>query len=169
MSYGEKKLNKLINKQLILSLLLTLGFVIGVPFIIFGASKKIVFLLVLGIVFSVLGFYVMPISWVFYGNKKSLKATFYAITKEKIFNLNKLSLHLGKNTNLIKEEILQLIKLQCLIGYSLDENGNIIKNEIFDETINLGKCPHCNAPLTYQNKEIVCPYCGVIINKKIDN
>ena len=44
-----------------------------------------------------------------------------------------------------------------------DNCGNLFEDE------NLVSCPHCNAPLTYQNKEIVCPYCGVIINKKIDN
>ena len=121
-----KRMQHMKLKALLLAFLLTLMLIGGIPMIIFGATQKLTFLLIAGIVFTVLGFYGCPLAWV---------------------------------------RIRLLIQLNCLQGYTLDEEGNIISNQQQpkEETVRVGKCPHCSAPLSFDEEMIRCPYCGIIL------
>lgn len=160
-----KRMQHMKLKALLLAFLLTLMLVGGIPMIIFGATQKLTFLLIAGIVFTVLGFYGCPLAWVRFGSRVGLQNTLIAIEQEKITNLKKLSLHLSKDEKTLRADIRLLIQLNCLQGYTLDEEGNIISNQQQpkEETVRVGKCPHCNAPLSFDEEMIRCPYCGIIL------
>lgn len=150
-------------KALFISLLLTLMLIGGIPMIIFGAIEKITFLLVIGIIFVVFGFYGTPIAWGRFGSLSGLQNTLIAIEQEKITDLKKLSVHLSKNEKTVRADIRLLIQMNCLKGYTLDEMGNIISNQPVEKTVRVGKCPHCSAPLSFDEEMIRCPYCGIIL------
>lgn len=150
-------------KALFISLLLTLMLIGGIPMIIFGATKKMTFLLIAGIIFVVFGFYGTPIAWMRFGTLSGLQNTLIAIEQEKITDLKKLSVHLSKQEKDLRSDIRSLIQMNCLKGYTLDEMGNIISNQPVEKTVRVGKCPHCSAPLSFDEEMIRCPYCGIIL------
>ena len=155
-----KRMRQLKLKSLLLSFLLIIMFVSGILMMIFSAIQDMTILLVLVIIFTGLGFYGTPIAWVRFGSLAGLQNTLQVIEQEKITELKKLSIHLSKNEKQVKRDIRALIRLNCLKGYTLDDFGNITTNQPKEETIKVGKCPHCSAPLSFDEDMIRCAYCG---------
>ncbi len=147
------------RRALLWALLFVVMLVSGIPMIVFGAIKGITFLLVLGIIFVVLGFYGTPIVFVRYANLRGLQDTLLAIIDDQIYLVKDLCMHCGKKEKNIKNDIATLLRNRCLLGCSIDENHNIV---LKNKAKFIGKCPNCNATLI-QNKEVIaCPYCGYI-------
>ena len=67
----NKDIKKDCKKLLIISILFSIGFVVGIPAIIFGAiyGGAMIALMVVGIIMVVCGFYGAPILWIAYGEK----------------------------------------------------------------------------------------------------
>lgn len=163
----QKDIKKDCSKLLITSIILSIMFVVGIPLIVIGATNMskngfFIFLFIVGIIFTVLGFYVMPIMWVIYGEKISLKNLFEIITIDKMYSVKELSLNLNKSESTIAKQITTLIQKRYLVGYTfvnrqeLKVSDNAIKNVNIMES---KKCPNCGANLTIKNNVAFCEYC----------
>ena len=157
-----KKLNKELKKLLIISLVITAMLISGIPFIIFGATKNITLLLVVGIAFTAVGFYGTPIAWVMYGEKHKLKRVVFAITGEHLMTVQKIASQLQLSEDTVRNYLTTCFNKGYLIGY-LRDGDNIIENKDMadkDRLISV-KCEFCGAPYTFKASDPnpLCPYC----------
>ncbi len=159
-------LNKTIRFMFFLSLGLSIGFPLGVLGIIFGAINKIIPLLVIGIIFAVLGFYVMPIMWVKYADFRHDRTLFSIIETERIYTVSALAQQTGYTEKDVRFRILRLIHARVLVGY-IFENDTLIPNDreeaVPEKEIKSTKiCERCGAPMPYDGEKYKCEYCGYI-------
>ncbi|MFR3346866.1 MAG: hypothetical protein ACLTSK_02445 [Christensenellales bacterium] len=63
-----ERLKKRQAKVLTAAVVMSVLFVVGIPAIILGATNEIWALMILGIIFTVAGFYGMPLVWVSYAS-----------------------------------------------------------------------------------------------------
>ena len=161
MSDNMQKIKKEIVVFLLLAVLSSILFVAGIPMICIGASKGITAVLIMGIVFTGVDFYAMPVLWIAYGGKTAQKRLVFAITEEHITSVADLAVHLSSK----KEDIAQSIKICVtkgyLVGYFFD-GKNILPNRhrAPDEQFVTAECRFCGAKFTYRaGEEAKCPYC----------
>lgn len=152
-----KSLNKSIGILMLFAILLTIGFPCGIVGIVMGATKGMTWLLVIGIVFVVLGFYGAPIAWIKYGERKSLKSVLYSVCDEKIFAVNDLATQLNTNKKDIVGKINTLIEKRYLTGY-IFKNQEVLEPNYKKNAQGQNKCPNCGAIMKGDGEE--CPYCG---------
>lgn len=156
-----KKLDCVIKKLFWFSLGLSVGFPAGVVAIIYGASNHQYAIMVLGILFAVAGFYVMPILWLQYGEKKTYKSLLLMIEEEHIYSTNDLASQTGKNQEKIREMVKYLINKHYLTGYIFkDDVLQINNNRKQTKEEGFKRCPNCGAKMHYENDHYVCDYCG---------
>lgn len=168
----KKNIKKDCTLKLLLSILLTVCFVAGIPLIISGAKSSTI-LLVLGIVMTVLGFYGSPMAWINYGKICSEKSIYFAITEDNLLSAKEIASNLGRQEKEIIELINHLISSRFLTGYKLDENGKLTKlakqkeeQESHQKELKSRKCPNCGATLTKtKDNKYICKYCGVEFDK----
>ncbi len=161
-----KNINKSISKLFFISLALSIGFPAGIVGIVFGAIKSVPFLLVLGIVLTVAGFYVMPITWVKYAERRQHKSLLFMIENENILTVSELANQTSYEPKKVREMINFLIMKNYLVGYLfhddiLEENTN--KKEYAKH--NMKKCPNCGAVMQHDGEKFVCEYCSSYIKK----
>ncbi len=154
-------LNKKLRLLFSFSLALSIGFPLGVLGIIFGAVKGIVALLVVGIVFTVAGFYAMPLLWVRYGERRGDRTLLFMIEKEFIYTVEGLSVQTGYKADDIRTRINRMIHDHILVGYlfvddTLVLNTNEQQREAAAPT---RKCPNCGAEMVYDGEKYNCDYC----------
>lgn len=170
----KKDIKKDCRKLLVVSIVLSAMFVAGIPFIVLGATNLssgggYVFLMIVGIVFTAVGFYGTPICWVQYGEKVSLKNLYEIITVDKMYNVKELSQNLNKNEKTIANQITTLIQKRYLVGFTfvdrqeLKVSDNVSKNT---KIVNTKKCPNCGANLTISGNTGVCEYCNATFEIK---
>lgn len=132
---------------------LSVGLVAGILLIILLNSKW--YFLTIGIILCALGFYVMPLIWIKYGEMSELKSLLYAVERQNILDINNLSKHLQKN----EARILYLIQ-KC-------NSKNYLTKYIFDGTslkptmvVKSNSCPFCGAKISKKDNGNYCEYCG---------
>lgn len=162
-----KKIEQALRIHFAFALAWSVLLVVGIPLIIFGASKPEwlplpTLFLVLGIVFSGGGFYGVPILWVTYGAKRELRGIVYAVEVLGLRDVAKLSSHLRKP----EEDVRAKLDLCLSKGYLplLIRNGDRLVEPGFldeEEALHDVFCTCCNAHFTYRGARGVCPYCGV--------
>ena len=163
-----KSLKSLHRKTFFWALFLSVGFVLGILGIIFGATKGITILLVLGIIFTVLGFYAMPIIWIQYGEQTPRIAVLDLIVNDNMLNLDSIAQSLGKRLKDIQIIVNYLMTKRFLKGYVLD--GNVLKPiENNEDVVVTHKCPYCGATLDLEKDISSCEYCGAKLKIKIKN
>ncbi len=155
-----KELKKSRSNLLFLSITLTIFLIGGIPAIIFGASKGIVLLLVLGIICTVLGFYVMPICWVIYGERGKYMAVLSSIVNDNILKVENIKQNLGITDAEVKKIINFLINKRYLSGYLFVDNKELKKIEQKKDILITKKCPYCGANIELTDKVVVCKYCN---------
>ncbi len=145
----------------IISLFLSIGFPSGILMIVFGASKNITYLLVLGIIFTVLGFYVMPILWVKYAEKRQYRTILYLITEEKIHTIADLASQTNYDQERLKQIVNALIMSKYLVHY-LYRDGVLTENANIHKTKNNvdNKCSNCGGHMRIEGDNLICDYCG---------
>lgn len=168
----EKKTKKIF----FIALALTIGFVLGIPAIIFGAiymdkNGWFLALMILGISLAVLGFYVMPIFWIKFSEYKKYCIFCEKITRQNLNSVTMLSESLVMEKSealkyltfcmqkgflpeyiLIKQEY--IAKINGITQYDKNE-ANIIENQK-----GFVICANCGAKIDIGDKAtIVCPYC----------
>ena len=151
-------INKKIKSLFILSLILSVAFVAGIPSIVFGATGGMIWLMVIGIIATVAGFYGMPISWVMYGTNISQRNIVRSIVEEQITNIDDLAGIHNKSVPVITREISTLIAKGYLKGCKIQ--GNEIVGIKKKSIIARNKCPNCGSPLIIKDNKKVCEYCS---------
>lgn len=160
-----KKLKSLHTKTLFWAIFLSFGFVFGVLGIIFGATKGLTFLMVVGIIFAALGFYVMPIIWIQYGEQKPRIAVLDLILTDNLLNINNIATNLGKRPKDILIIVNYLLTKRFLTGYYLE--GDVLKPiENEEEIVVSPKCPYCGATVNLDKEVSRCEYCGAKLKIK---
>ncbi len=145
-------------KTLIFCILLFCFFVFGILGIIFGATKGITFLLVVGIVGVVLGFYGTPIAFVKYVEQKTNIAVLDCIINDNLLNINSIASSIGQKPKAVLSTINFLITNRYLKGYLIE--GEVLKPIQNQETVITHKCPYCGATLALDKEISACEYCG---------
>ena len=153
-----KKLDAIINKYLLWSIVLTVGFPCGVVGIIMGATKGMPWLLGVGIALVVIGFYGAPMLWIKFGEYKSMKSTLGAIENDNIYTVSDICEQTSKNNATVVGEINKLIEKRCLVGF-LFKNKDHLEANNNQKAGRRVKCPNCGA-LMETGTENGCPYCG---------
>ena len=162
------KLNKSIKTLFFISLGLSIGFPLGIICIVFGATKGLIPLLVLGIILTVAGFYVMPLLWMKYADKRQYRSLMNIIENEHIYTVRDLSNQTGYTENRIRDMIKYLINSAILRGYlfrndTLEVNANIKQTAKNATKI---KCDNCSAFMVFDGVKYVCEYCGYVQTKE---
>lgn len=171
-----KKIDQSIRTLFIFALVWSILMVVGVPLIIFGASKPDwlpipTFFFILGIIFSGGGFYGVPLLWVAYGNKRDLRGYVYAVEVLELRDVKGLASHLRRP----EEEVRVKLDICLTKGYlpTLIRDGDRLveptPRKKPEEAIHDVVCPCCNAHFTYRGDRGVCPYCGVAYQPKSGN
>ncbi len=154
-----------INRKLRLLFFFALGlsvcFPLGVLGIIFGAINNIVILLVLGIVFTVAGFYAMPLLWVRYGERRGDRTLLFMIEKENIYTVSGLAAQTGYAEDNIRDRIKRMIHDHILAGFLFVDDALILNtNEKQEESAPpVKKCPNCGAQMKHDGTQYKCEYC----------
>ncbi len=149
---------------LIMGILAPIGFVVGIPLIIFGAMNEMIFM-VIGIVLVVVGFYGTPIFWLNYASAKFEYTIYELVTVDHVLSIRDLAESTGKKEIFIQNCVYKLIHERDLSGYTL-KNGNLELNlkkrqEHIANNIKSNKCPNCNAFMNETSTKFTCPYCGI--------
>ena len=163
-----KKIDKSLHILVAFALTWSILMVVGIPMIVFGAGKPDwlpvpTLFLVLGIAFSGGGFYGVPLLWLSYGAKRTLRGFVYAVEVLGLRDVDKLASHLRKP----EDEVRNQVDVCLAKGYfpTLIRDGDKLvettpqqkpEDELHDVI-----CPCCSAHFTYQGTRGVCPYCGV--------
>lgn len=155
-----KRLKQSHTKTLIFALLLSIGFVLGILGIIFGAVNGMTWLLVIGIIATVMGFYGAPLVWIRYGEQSSYLAVLECIEIDNIFVLDDIANNLGKKPREILGRVNYLISKRYLTGYLLVDQKYLKPIEENKEVVVTHKCPYCGATLSVGENISSCEYCG---------
>lgn len=163
------KLKRSKNRALAAAIILTVLLVAGIPAIPLGFTSGYIAVGIVGIVFTVIGFYGCPISWTAYANYAPLMRVVYAIEKEGLRTVPELSAHLRRSEKDVTAAISKAIDKMYLENYLFD--GKTLtpnKKSAAATKIFPSKCPSCGAPLppaASQSNHIRCPYCDTTINR----
>ncbi len=160
------KLNKSIRAKLFIAILFTVFLPAGILSIIFGAIKGLTFLLVAGIIMTVLGFYGTPIIWVNYAEQKKLRVVLRLIVNENIFSVEELSAQLLMNQKNVTSYINSLIVKGYLTGFLFKDGvlkPNTNKKQAQAPKVKRKmKCEQCGGVMVFDGAQFVCEYCGHI-------
>lgn len=146
----------------------TVLFVGGIPMIIFGASKHITPLLVLGIICTGFNFYFMPIAWTVYGGRKKYLRIIQAVREENIVTVQQLSQILSTPENQMIADVKAMFEKGYMKGYLFDgQKITINQNRKLQGNKVTIKCRNCGANvIVNENQQSVCRYCGTIVDDK---
>ncbi len=155
------KINQTLRLLFAFSLLLSIGFPLGVLGIIFGATGGNTFLLVGGILLTAAGFYVMPILWVRYAERRGDRTLCFMIEKEHIYTVEGLVAQTGYTEENVRTRIMRMIHGHILVGYLfrddvLEQNEN---EEQSTKRRRTKKCPQCGALMVFDGLHFYCEYC----------
>lgn len=98
-----ERLKKRQAKVLTAAVVMSVLFVVGIPAIILGATNEIWALMILGIVFTVAGFYGMPLVWVSYASGFSLLRVVELVERDNVYSVEEIA----SQTNCSKRDVLQ--------------------------------------------------------------
>ncbi len=159
-----KTINKKIRILFFFALALSIGFPAGILGIIFGGIKRMIPLMILGIVLVVAGFYAMPILWVQYANKRQDRTLLNMIEHEHIYTVQGLALQTGNNEKAVREKLKNMLRKRELVGYllvddTLELNTNVKQTA---KTRRTQKCENCGAMTRFDGVKFVCDYCGSV-------
>ena len=159
-----EKINNKSKCLFIISIISSLLFVLGIPMIILGAVNDITIVMILGIIFTAINFYAIPLLWIRYATIQNYKRLIFCIVNENIYSVEQLSLHLSLNINETKKRIQYCFGKGYLIGY-LFNGTNILLNDNINHKDKLifVQCKNCGASYTFSKQEQgFCPYCNTL-------
>lgn len=148
-------LKKKRDNILIFAIVLSIMFVAGIPMIVLGAVNEIALVMILGIIFTVFGFYGSPFAWLRWFQLKSYYNIYHAITYDGITKVIDLISIFGMSMKQINTAITWLTSNRFLSGFFFD--GNELKRiEPAVSQSKTRKCPNCGAGVIGD----VCEHCG---------
>lgn len=163
-----ERYKKCTASKLILAIAFSIMLPAGIIGIILGATNGITSVMVIGIVFTVLGFYGAPICWISYGEHRGRGVVLRMIEQEHIYSVKDIATQVFKNEKEVTAIINKLILDGSLNGYIfrngyIEVNTNKKQTGIITDKI---KCPNCNGPMEFDGINYVCSYCGNAIKKE---
>lgn len=161
-----KKANAYVTGMFILSVILTIMFVGGIPSIVIGANKEIWALMGTGIACTAIGFYAMPVAWIMYGSARTLRRVVAAVTDEHLYTVQEIASQLSMDEKSVRGYLDKAFNKGFLAGYKR-EGDNITLNENIgaEQREKAAECPYCGAKFTYVGHGGRCPYCGSPVKK----
>ena len=161
-----KKVNEWLNKLLIISIVLSVLFVGGIPMIIIGATNELWIVMGIGIAFVAVGFYGAPVAWSVYGSARPVRRVVHAVTVEHLYTVQEIAAQLSLNEKDVRAHLDKCFNKNFLVGYKR-EGDNIVLNENIaaDKREHFYECPYCGAKFTYTADSARCPYCGSPVKK----
>ena len=143
--------------------LMSIGFVAGIPSIVFGAVNGWTLLMVAGIILTAVGFYVMPIMWVRFGNLCTKYNVLRAIVEDGVTDVATLASNYGWSDKNAVENVRWLITNRYLTGVTFDgktlqsttpKKQRRLRCQYCGTVLNdltITKCPNCSAQLTMED------------------
>ncbi|HIU06058.1 MAG TPA: hypothetical protein IAC46_00450 [Candidatus Onthoplasma faecigallinarum] len=154
-----KKITKDINKIFVISLIVSVLFVVGIPLIAVFAGKNWI-LMTLGIIFVVVGFYGSPLLWVNYAGKRKTRRIVEAIEEENLYSNAEIASQLSIKEKEVKQEIYKAINKKYLTGYIYDgEKISSNNKQKQTQALHIKKCNNCGGKLEIRDDKWYCPYC----------
>lgn len=160
------KIKKKIRTFFGVGLALLIGLPAGIVMTVFGATKSITALLVIGIVLIVAGFYAGPVLLVQVGEKKKLGRVIAAVENQNLYTAEEIAAGTGIREKAVLGYVNEALQKGYLTGYKW-ENGRLelIRSRKQTWEKSTVKCPFCGAPVAVDPQQggAVCPYCGAHI------
>lgn len=155
-----KPVNKAVRRMLIVSMLLTVALVAGIPSIVLGAVYRITALLCIGIVCTVCGFYGTPVAWTGYANRRGLARIVAAVVEEQLYQVPELAAQLSLSEKEVRGRLTVCFQRRYLQGFRRD-GDIIVRNEgvVSERQEYAAECPSCGAKFMYTADRAYCPYC----------
>ncbi len=159
-----KAVEKTLKKLLFFSVLCSCLFVAGIPMIVVGASQSVLAVMIAGIVFTAGGFYGVPVLWVAYAERCSLKRIVYAVEKERLLTVQSIAAQLSRPEKLVRKQLGDCLRKGYLEGYVRQGDAFSVNAAAVDDDAELhaAECRYCGAKFSYRGKIALCPYCGAV-------
>ncbi len=154
-----KKLNTRIRLLFGFALALSIGFPLGVLGIIFGATKGMVAMLVVGIVLTVCGFYGMPLLWVGYGSRRQDRVLLHLIGQEHLLSVAELAVQTGYAEEDVRTRLKWLLSHGMLTGYVFRDDALVLNEHTKQKSLPSKNCPRCGGGMTILSGGYLCEYC----------
>ncbi len=163
-----EKINQKIRLLFFFALGLSIGFPAGIVGIVLGAKNDIVAVLVCGIVLTVAGFYVMPILWVRYGEKRRDRTILHMVLDEHIYTVGDLARQTGYTEQVVRDKLKRMLLSRELTGYLLVDDVLELNTNVKQtaRTRQTKKCENCGATMGFDGVKFVCEYCGTVTKEK---
>ncbi len=156
------KMNRCVRGYFAWALGLSIGFPVGVLCIIFGAIKGVTIMLVAGIILALAGFYVMPLLWIKYGERRKFRTILRFILEEHIYTVQGLSAQAGCTEKRMRYIINYLVLANYLTGFLIDGDTLVLNSnkKQSSRTAETKKCTNCGGKMIFDGLKFVCDYCG---------
>jgi uncharacterized paraquat-inducible protein A len=156
-------MNKLINKKnnlfryaLISSIIFPIALLCLILSVVFHFPLyQIPF--IIGIVFTVLTFYAVPLFWTFYGSCFQPLKICDLVFNRRILEVKTMVKVLHQKERIVSRSLISMVDKGYLDDYYLE--GDILKSSTQNVPTSLAKCFNCGANLDFETHD-VCPYCG---------
>lgn len=158
--------DKSVKRMLVLSLVLTGLFVLGVPGIVLGAVFRLWVLFGFSALFAVAGFYGTPLAWVQYANCRRYRSVCLSVLADGICDVCVLARNHGQKEKQMRALLKTLLAKRYIVGYAFDAEEKMlvaVEQKGKEEKI-IAKCPACGGPLASFLQES-CAYCGCLVQK----
>lgn len=155
MQYLKQK----VRNRFILALILSFALPGGILMTIFGATKGMTWMLVVGIVCIVAGFYGCPIAWVTYGTLRNQKILLRSIVEDGMYNVADIVSTYGMKPAQADSNVKQLITNGYLTGFKFVDG--VLRKTQKDSFY---QCPYCGTRL--EEYSLKCPNCSAPLEKK---
>lgn len=158
----NKNIKKRVQINLIIAILLAVGFVGGIPLLIISATKGFTFGLIVGIILVVAGFYGTPMQFIHFANLKATARVIDCVLIENIYAVSEIAEHLQDNEKNIAEKITYAVNHEYLLGYKFDGTTLSANNnkKVTRSASQSNKCPNCSGALERDEYGSHCPYCN---------
>lgn len=168
------------RRSLIAAILVSVGFVAGIPLIILGATSSGVLkalFLTLGIALTVIGFYGAPLLWIGYGKKSRLKLVYCRVVEDGVRDISLLAQQSGQKFDAVLNDVNFLINRRYLKGYAVADNfivkvqtqtREMTESEISGTAYSM-PCPVCGAQIVVTGLSGKCEYCGAVVRGQKKN
>ena len=117
MDKNTNNINKDIKKHLLISIIISVMFVVGIPILIVGATNSNYAIMGIGIAMVVIGFYGAPMMWVSYGNKRSLKNVVDAVMEDHLTTVGEIASQLQMRERPVRDLITTGLRKKYTTGY----------------------------------------------------
>ncbi len=160
-----EKLNRQIRRLFLLCLTLSAGLPAGIVGTVLGAVYGMIPVLVLGILFTVLGFYLMPILWVQYADRRKDRTLLFMIEQEYLYTVEGLALQTGYAQEEVRQRIQKLILRHVLAGYLFLEDRLVpnTNEKQTEHSMPTKICPSCGGTMRFAGSYFRCEYCNRIL------